>query len=107
MEAKIVKSGTWLYDEAILSEVWIVKQNFEYHYEEGFDDGPEELSPNGETFQILFARDGQMIAPGPARLSLCEAVSAAEELIPTSITWTNDRLQKLYNGRWYSRTTLV
>lgn len=27
---------TWLYDGLIPSEVWIVKQNFEYHYEEDY-----------------------------------------------------------------------
>lgn len=86
LQAEIVKSGTWLYDKEALSEVWIVKQNFDYHYEEGFDDGPEELNPSGEAFQIVFARDGQKIATGPAGLSLSEAIFAAEELVPAVIT---------------------
>jgi hypothetical protein len=44
LHAEIVKSGTWLYDEQVPSEVWIVKQDFEYHYEEDFSDGPEQLN---------------------------------------------------------------
>jgi hypothetical protein len=34
--AEIVKSGTWLYDGLVPADVWIVKQNFEYHYEEEY-----------------------------------------------------------------------
>jgi hypothetical protein len=34
--AEIAKSGTWLYDGSVPSEVWIVKQDFQYHYEEGY-----------------------------------------------------------------------
>jgi hypothetical protein len=77
--AEIVQSGTWLYDNQVLSEVWIVKQNFEFHYEPDFPDGPEELNADGETFQVVIARDGRKIGLGPARLSLPEAILAAEE----------------------------
>jgi hypothetical protein len=45
--AEIVQSGTWLYDNQVLSEVWIVKQNFEFHREPDFPDGPEELNADG------------------------------------------------------------
>jgi hypothetical protein len=100
--AEVVHSGTWLYDDQVLSEVWIVKQNFEYHYEPDFASGPEELNADGETFQVVIARDGRKIGLGPAKLSLPEAISAAEEVIQTKITWTNHIQQKLFGGRCHS-----
>jgi len=79
-----------------------VKQNFESLYEPDLDDGPEELNGDGETFQVVFARARQMISLGPARLSLLEAISAAEEVVSTKISWTNDFNRRLYVGPRYS-----
>ena len=39
--AEIVKSGTWLYDDKVPHGVWIVRQNFDFHWDEGFEDEPE------------------------------------------------------------------
>jgi 1-aminocyclopropane-1-carboxylate deaminase/D-cysteine desulfhydrase-like pyridoxal-dependent ACC family enzyme len=102
LQAEIVQSGTWLYADEIATEVWIVKQNFEFHHEPDFDEGTEELNQDGEAFQVVFARARQMISLGPARLSLPEAISAAEELITTKIIWTNHLNQMLFGGRRYS-----
>jgi hypothetical protein len=100
--AEIVQSGTWLYDNQLLSEVWIVKQNFEYHYEPDFPDGAEDLNSDGETFQVVIARDGRKIALGPAGLSLHEAISAAQRVIRAHINWTNHvQGKKLSGGRQY------
>ena len=105
LSTEIVKSGTWLYDNAILHEVWIVKQNFEYHYEEDYADGPEQLNNDGETFAVVYSRDGRVSARGPERFSIGEATAAAESITP-GITWTNQRLQRLYGGRRYSITAV-
>jgi hypothetical protein len=91
----------------VLSEVWIVKQNFEFHYEPDFPDGPEELNADGETFQVVIARDGRKIGLGPARLSLPEAILAAEEVIRSKINWTNHIRQKLFGGRQHSVAPLA
>ena len=99
---KIVQSGTWLYAGEVLTEVWVVKQNFESGYEEDFDDRPEELNDERETFQVVIARARQMISLGPAKLSLLDAISAAEEVISTKINWTNHSNQKLFGGWRYS-----
>jgi hypothetical protein len=101
-QTEIVKQGIWLYDDQLPWEVWIVKQNFEFHYEKGYEDGPEELNSDGEAFQVVYARDGQSNGTGPTRLSLQEAISAAEEAISPGIVWTNDVSRKLYGGRRYS-----
>jgi len=74
--AENVQSGTWLYDNQGLSEVWIVKQNFEFHYEPDFPDGPEELNADGETFQVVIARDGL-----PKCNVFCPPITIKEEFI--------------------------
>ena len=58
--AEIVKSGTWQYDECVSHEVWIVKQNFDFYFDEGFEDAPEDLNEDGEVFQVVVAKDGNV-----------------------------------------------
>lgn len=77
--AEIVKSGAWLYDNQVPHEVWIVRQNFDYYYEEGYEDGPEIFNSDGELFHIVFAFKGTVRTVVPATLSLSAAGSDAEE----------------------------
>jgi hypothetical protein len=100
--AVIVKSGTWVYDGLIPSEIWIVRQDFEYHYDEGFTDEPEALNTEGECYSVIIARNGVKIGRGPEKMSLSEAVCAAEEGTP-GLIWDDHLLQKLYGGRLHSR----
>jgi hypothetical protein len=102
LKAEIVQSGVWLYADEVPTEVWIVRQNFEYHYEHDFASAPEELNLDGEAFQVVIARSRRMISLGPSRLSLSEAISAAEAVVSAKISWTNHLKQKLYSGRLYS-----
>ena len=99
--ADIVKSGTWQYDECVLHEVWIVKQNFDFYYDEGFEDAPEDLNEDGEVFQVVVARDGKVKSVGLAFHSAEEAVAKAHQIIPHGIEWDNHRLQPLFHGRRY------
>ena len=83
--------------------MWIVRQNFDYYYEESYKDGPEELNSGGELFQIVFAFDGIVRSVAPAKLTIQEAVFDAESRLQDhQLTWSNHRLQKLYNARYYS-----
>ncbi len=52
LQAQIVKSGTWLYDGTVLQAVWIVRQNFDYYDDEGYQDTPC-FNPDDEIFQVL------------------------------------------------------
>lgn len=46
-EAEVIKSGTWMYNDTLSSEVWIFRQKFEYHFEEGTTNrGPVLFSRN-------------------------------------------------------------
>jgi hypothetical protein len=89
--AEIVKSGTWLYDGLVPTEVWIVKQNFEYYYEEAYSDEPEALNGDDGCFGIVYARKGAKIGRGPERMSLADAVSAAEKVTP-GLVWDDQRV---------------
>ena len=99
--AEIVKSGTWLYDRSVPHEVWIVKQNFDYHYDHGYEDSPEELSEAGVVFQVVVARDGKVETVLSGCESVADAVSKAQKAIPQGIAWDDHRLQPLFGGREY------
>ncbi len=101
--AEIVKSGIWLYDNQVPHEVWIVRQNFASYYEEGYEDGPEVLNSEGELFNLVFAHNGSVRSVGPAKMSLSEAITeASERLAQHQLTWDDHRLQRLFQGRYYS-----
>ena len=97
--AEIVKSGTWFYD-GLPREVWVVRQNFEYYYEEDFDES-ERLNDAGESFVVLYAENGHIIGGVPEYLTLDEAISGAERAIQQGIIWDDHRIQPLYGGRKY------
>jgi hypothetical protein len=99
--AQIVKSGTWLYDGQVVYEVWIVKQNFDFYYDEGFEDTPENLNQDGEVFQVVVASDGKVKSVGLAFHSMEDAMAKAHQIIPQGIQWDNHRLQALFHGRKY------
>jgi len=103
LRSEIVQSGVWLYDNSVPTDVWIVKQDFEYWFEADFADTPEDLNENGEAFQVLFVR-GNRRTLGPARLSLAAAVTAAEQAVAGQTNWTNHLRQELFGGREYSLT---
>ena len=101
--AEIVKTGTWLYDNQVPHEVWIVRQNFDFYYEEGYEDGPEVLNPEGELFNLVFAFDGNVRSVGPAAMSLEEAVTEANQrLAQHQLIWDDHRLHRLFRARYYS-----
>lgn len=83
-------------------EVCIVRQNFDYYHEEGYEDDQERLNPNGELFQVVFAYEGTVRSVPEAKKTVQEAVSNVElRLQEHQLTWTNHRLQKLCNARYY------
>lgn len=102
--AEVVRSGVWLYGDLVTNEVWIVKQNFNWYYDVGFEDEPEQFNADGEVFQVVFARDSRVTTVSLSRLSLDAAVEYAEKLIPQGVKWTNHLQQRLFHGRRYSLT---
>jgi hypothetical protein len=77
-----------------------VKQNFEYWYEEGFEDEPEQLNENGEQFQGLLVADGINHKLGFA-FTLEEAINKVEATLQNRVQWDDHRIQPLFCGRKY------
>jgi hypothetical protein len=100
--AEIVKSGTWLYDRLVPHGVWIVRQNFDYYWEEGYEDEPERLNEDGELFQFLITHETRIrTVVFPGCFTLDEAIALAEKTVQHRIPWDDHRIQKLYAGRRY------
>lgn len=78
-------------------EVWIVRQNFDDYYEEGYEDGPEELNADGEVFHVVIGTsNGYIRDVESAQMSLDRAILHAEEMLKAySLVWNSPRLQKL------------
>ena len=74
--AEIVKSGTFFYDNKVQYEVGIVKQNFEFCFEEDYDD-KERLNDNGETFRVLYLKANEVVSGGSEFFTLDEAIAGA------------------------------
>lgn len=100
--AQIVKSGIWLYDNSVPHEVWVVRQNFDYHYDAGYEDLAEKLNVEGFLYQVVYAKDGVVQSVGPESESLQEAIEKAEATVGQNIAWDDHRIQPLFNGRRYT-----
>jgi hypothetical protein len=98
-KAKIIKSGTWLYDGISPHEVWIVEQNFNYYDDEGYQDTPG-LGSEEIVYQVLVAHKGNVQSVSLISRSADEAIRIAEEKCPNMV-WDNHRLQPLFHGRYY------
>jgi hypothetical protein len=103
--APIVKSGTCLYDRSIPHEVWIVRQNFEYHFDPGYEDAAENLNQDGEFFQVQIARNGAASSVLRAYPSIAEAINGAHQAICQGINGDDHRIQPLFAGRSYRLST--
>ncbi len=98
LKAEVVKVGTWLYDENVEMSVRIIRQNWDYYYEEGYDDEPPRLNSEGHAYYVDY---GAPIPPKPGNpyqqvgypsrsrtcLSLEEALELAHQGVPSEITW--------------------
>jgi hypothetical protein len=87
---QIAKSGTWQYDGCVLHEVWIVKQNFDFYYDDGFDDAPEDLNEDGELFQVVVAKDGKVLSVGLGFHTIEKAIEGyhlGRSQNPASLRW--------------------
>ncbi len=77
--AEIVESGTWLYDNQVPHESGSSAKTSISIMKKGYEDGPEQLNPDGELFNLVFAFQGTVRTVGPAKMSLSEAILEAEK----------------------------
>ena len=97
-EVTVVKIGTWLYDGQVEKPVRVLRQTWDYYYEDGYSDGAPDLNDEGHAFYAVY---GEPWTPEPGRedqeprwfsrsrtcLSLEEAVAVAEQAIGSEIAW--------------------
>jgi hypothetical protein len=50
---EIVKKGVWLYDNSIEMPVSIIKQNWDYYFEEGYTEGEPSLNSEAYAFYVV------------------------------------------------------
>jgi hypothetical protein len=85
---RVVKQGTWLYDGTVPMPVWIIVQNWDFFYEEGFDEDPPDLNADGEVYYPVFRTGYYGYEPGShSCMSLDDAVEVAEKIIQGGIAW--------------------
>ena len=98
MTLRIVRSGTWLYDDPIRLPVDIIGLGYDFWYEIGKADGqlepseePEPLSPQALLYYARFQRAGETSEPtwvdSIGRQTIDAAMRDAQEKAPASITW--------------------
>ena len=98
MTLRIVRSGTWLYDDAVAKPVDIIGLDYDFWYELGKSEDqlepgerPKPLSPEGLLYYARFRHAGETSEPtwvdSPGRATIDAAISDAQEKAPGSITW--------------------
>ena len=78
---RIVKRGTWLYDDAVRKAVVIIEQNWDLYHEEWYDDPPD-LDENGLAYYVGYPEPNSRTC-----LSIEEAVNLATTTITGPIVW--------------------
>jgi hypothetical protein len=89
---EIVKRGTWRYDGKVTGFVWIVRQSWDYYYEDGFDLESPDLDESGTAHYVLSGFSPKMEdhqSRSKTCLSLEEAMSTAKETLP-EVEWFED-----------------
>lgn len=86
----VVKKGKWLYDNLMVKEIRIIKQNWDYYYEYGCSDDEPHLNDEGFAFYLVFDKpleDGSYLSRSETIYSLEEAVKSAEKRVHGTIIW--------------------
>ena len=89
-EYDIVKKGKWLYNSSVYKSIFIIKQNWDFFYEEGYDDDAPDLNENGEAFYVIMGayHDIKYANRSQTCLSLEEAMKLAKDKILSNIEWS-------------------
>lgn len=95
---KIVRTGQWLYDEAVWRPVHVVRMNYDFWYEiakvhDQLEPGEQpDLNADGFCYYLLYSNPG----PKPwwpnesGGHSVAEAMRRAEAALPSTVVWTEE-----------------
>lgn len=87
---EVLREGTWMYDRSVQCRVRIVRRDWDYYYEEGFDTDTPDLSAERWAYYVEFEiprASGTFGQPSKTCLSLAEAVALAESTAAGGIRW--------------------
>lgn len=92
---KIIKEGYWIYNERVVP-VYIIIQNWDFFYEEGYDEEPPDLNKEGIAYYIIFDKFETFKNANRSEtcLSEKEVISLAEMKVSSKIYWNNIGLSK-------------
>ena len=84
-----ILKGKWFYPSQVEKPIEIIKQNWDFFYEEGYDDDDPDLNDDGEVYYILFGEydDIRYANRSHSCLSLGEAINLVKEKTGNNITW--------------------
>lgn len=86
---EIVKKGYWLYDNDIKKPISILKQNWDFYYEEGYENEPPDLNSDGEAYYVIFDNFSDLRYANRSQtcFSEKEAIALAENKVTGKISW--------------------
>lgn len=85
---KIIKQGSWKYNGE-KKDIYIIIQNWDYFYEEGYDEEPLDLNEEGLAYYVIFGGFDELKNSNRSStcLSINEAITLAEAKISSTICW--------------------
>lgn len=85
---KIIKQGYWSYNGKKM-DIYILIQNWDYFYEEGYDKEPPDLNEEGLAYYVIFGGFDELKKSNRSStcLSINEAITLAEAKIYSTICW--------------------
>lgn len=97
-EVTVVRHGTWLYDGQVERPVRILRQNWDYYYEEAYDLDPPDLNDEGHAYYVVYGapqppapddprRHAKWVSRSRTCLTLEEAIELAERAVGSGIDW--------------------
>ena len=90
--ARVITSGTWLYDGAALFSVSIIAFPFDYWLEVGpadYEDDPVDPTPIGPDGYLYYISFGARRVDGSGYATIEEAKADAQRRVPTVIAWAS------------------
>jgi hypothetical protein len=89
---EVLRVGTWLYDGSVSCRVRIVRRDWDYYCENGYDTDPPDLGPDGWAYYVEFespAAFGVFGQPSKTCFSQTDAIALAENSAP-GIRWLSE-----------------
>lgn len=95
-KTEIILKGFWWYDDLIKKPIEIIKQNWDFYFEEGYDEDKPDLNDKGEVYYVIWDDyyDIRYANRSQSFLSIDEALQFIKENIKGKIVWKNLTGQK-------------